>query len=166
MDEQELRNLMYTASIHDKGPFSIRYPRGNGVMTDWKTAFKEIKIGQGRKVTAGEDIAILTIGHPGNFAQEAIEQLKGSGVSVAHYDMRFVKPLDETLLREIAARHALLVAGSEGNRPAQPKKRGTLSGGGGRVGYRSLAWCPSMAGAFVRSWSSLRNWIFHRSQKR
>lgn len=114
MNEEELRNLMYTAQLPDQGPFSIRYPRGNGVMTDWKTAFKEIKIGQGRKVTAGEDIAILTIGHPGNFAQEAIEQLKGSGVSVAHYDMRFVKPLDTILLHEIFSKFKKVITVEDG----------------------------------------------------
>lgn len=101
MNEEELRNLMYTAQLPNQGPFSIRYPRGNGVMTEWKTPFKEIRIGEGRKVTAGEDIAILTIGHPGNFAQKAIAALKGAGVSIAHYDMRFVKPLDTLLLHEV-----------------------------------------------------------------
>ncbi len=101
MNEEELRNLMYTAQLKDQGPFSIRYPRGNGVMTEWKTPLKEIKIGEGRKVTNGEDVAILTIGHPGNFAQEAIQELTGNGISVAHYDMRFVKPIDEVMLHEV-----------------------------------------------------------------
>jgi 1-deoxy-D-xylulose-5-phosphate synthase len=101
MNEEELRNLMFTAQLKDQGPFSIRYPRGNGVMTEWKTPLKEIKIGEGRKVTNGEDVAILTIGHPGNFAQEAIQELTGNGISVAHYDMRFVKPIDEVMLHEI-----------------------------------------------------------------
>lgn len=101
MNEQELRNLMYTAQLENKGPFTIRYPRGNGVMTDWKTPFEEISIGQGRLVSAGEDIAILTIGHPGNFAQKAIQTLSKQGITPAHYDMRFVKPLDEMLLHEV-----------------------------------------------------------------
>ena len=101
MNEAELRNLMFTAQAANHGPFSIRYPRGNGVMTEWKTSMKAIPIGTGRKVTNGEDIALLTIGHVGNFAQEAIQFLKESGASVAHYDMRFVKPLDETLLHEV-----------------------------------------------------------------
>jgi 1-deoxy-D-xylulose-5-phosphate synthase len=101
MNEEELRNLMYTAQLKDQGPFSIRYPRGNGVMTEWKTPLKEIKIGEGRKVTNGEDVAILTIGHPGNFAQEAVQELTGNGISVAHYDMRFVKPIDEVMLHEV-----------------------------------------------------------------
>ena len=114
MNEEELRNLMYTAQLPNQGPFSIRYPRGNGVMTEWKTPFKEIKIGQGRKVTAGDDIAILTVGHPGNFAQEAIEQLKGTGVSIAHYDMRFVKPLDTLLLHEIFTKFKKVITIEDG----------------------------------------------------
>jgi 1-deoxy-D-xylulose-5-phosphate synthase len=114
MNEEELRNLMYTAQLPNQGPFSIRYPRGNGVMTEWKTPFKEIKIGQGRKVTSGDDIAILSIGHPGNFAQKAIEQLKGSGVSVAHYDMRFVKPLDTLLLHEIFSKFDKVITVEDG----------------------------------------------------
>lgn len=114
MNEEELRNLMYTAQLPNQGPFSIRYPRGNGVMTEWKTPFKEIKIGEGRKVTAGDDIAILTIGHPGNFAQEAIDKLKGSGVSIAHYDMRFVKPLDTLLLHEIFTKFKKVITIEDG----------------------------------------------------
>ena len=114
MNEEELRNLMYTAQLPDQGPFSIRYPRGNGVMTEWKTPFKEIKVGQGRKVTAGEDIAILTIGHPGNFAQEAINELKGAGVSIAHYDMRFVKPLDTLLLHEVFGKFKKVITVEDG----------------------------------------------------
>ncbi|MEY3592964.1 MAG: hypothetical protein RLZZ38_1958 [Bacteroidota bacterium] len=114
MNEEELRNLMYTAQLPDQGPFSIRYPRGNGVMTEWKTPFKEIKIGQGRKVTAGEDIAILTIGHPGNFAQAAIKELQCAGVSIAHYDMRFVKPLDTILLHEVFAKFKKVITIEDG----------------------------------------------------
>jgi len=114
MNEEELRNLMYTAQLPNQGPFSIRYPRGNGVMTEWKTPFKEIKIGEGRKITAGEDIAILTIGHPGNFAQKAIEALKGAGVSIAHYDMRFVKPLDTLLLHEVFSKFKKVITVEDG----------------------------------------------------
>ncbi len=114
MNEEELRNLMYTAQLPNQGPFSIRYPRGNGVMTEWKTPFKEIKIGEGRKVNAGDDIAILSIGHPGNFAQEAIDKLKGSGVSIAHYDMRFVKPLDTLLLHEIFTKFKKVITIEDG----------------------------------------------------
>jgi 1-deoxy-D-xylulose-5-phosphate synthase len=114
MNEEELRNLMFTAQLKDQGPFSIRYPRGNGVMTDWKTPLKEIKIGEGRKVTNGEDVAILTIGHPGNFAQEAIQELKGIGISVAHYDMRFVKPIDEIMLHEVFSKFKHVITIEDG----------------------------------------------------
>jgi 1-deoxy-D-xylulose-5-phosphate synthase len=114
MNEEELRNLMYTAQLPNQGPFSIRYPRGNGVMTEWKTPFKAIQIGQGRKVTTGDDIAILTIGHPGNFAQKAIDSLKGSGVSIAHYDMRFVKPLDTLLLHEVFSKFNKVITVEDG----------------------------------------------------
>jgi 1-deoxy-D-xylulose-5-phosphate synthase len=114
MNEEELRNLMYTAQLENQGPFSIRYPRGNGVMTEWKKPFKEIKIGAGRKVTSGNDIAILTIGHPGNFAQEAIAELNTSGVSIAHYDMRFVKPIDELLLHEIFSKFKRVITIEDG----------------------------------------------------
>ena len=114
MNEEELRNLMFTAQLKDQGPFSIRYPRGNGVMTDWKTPLKEIRIGEGRKVSVGEDVAILTIGHPGNFAQEAIQELKESGISVAHYDMRFVKPIDEVMLHEVFSKFKHVITIEDG----------------------------------------------------
>ena len=114
MNEEELRNLMYTAQFENKGPFSIRYPRGNGVMTDWKTPFKEIKVGTGRKVCSGEDIAILSIGHPGNFAQDAIALMKESGISIAHYDLRFVKPLDAVLLHEVFTKFKKVITVEDG----------------------------------------------------
>ena len=114
MNEEELRNLMFTAQLENKGPFSIRYPRGNGVMTDWKTPFKEIKVGTGRKVCSGEDIAILSIGHPGNFAQEAIALMKESGISIAHYDLRFVKPLDAVLLHEVFTKFKKVITVEDG----------------------------------------------------
>jgi 1-deoxy-D-xylulose-5-phosphate synthase len=114
MNEEELRNLMYTAQLENKGPFSIRYPRGNGVMTEWKTPFKEIKVGSGRKVTSGNDVAILTIGHPGNFAQKAINELKSTGISVAHYDMRFVKPIDEVMLHEVFTKFKKVITIEDG----------------------------------------------------
>ncbi|MDX1904613.1 MAG: 1-deoxy-D-xylulose-5-phosphate synthase [Thermonemataceae bacterium] len=105
MNEQELRNLMYTAMLEaeekGKNAFSIRYPRGEGVMPNWKTPFERIKIGQGRKIKDGENVAILTIGHIGNYVIEASKSLQKKGLNPAHYDMRFVKPLDETLLHEI-----------------------------------------------------------------
>ena len=100
MNEEELRNLMYTGSLYG-GPFSIRYPRGNGVMPNWKTPFQRIPVGQGRCIKPGEEVAILTLGHIGNYAVEACESLEKEGLNPAHYDMRFVKPLDEKLLHEI-----------------------------------------------------------------
>ncbi len=114
MNEEELRNLMFTAQLENKGPFSIRYPRGNGVMTDWKTPFNEIKVGTGRKVCSGEDIAILSIGHPGNFAQDAIALMKESGISIAHYDLRFVKPLDAVLLHEVFTKFKKVITVEDG----------------------------------------------------
>ncbi len=114
MDEAELRNMMFTAQLDNQGPFSIRYPRGNGVMTEWKTPFKEIKIGAARKLTNGTDLAILTIGHPGNFAQKAIAELKREGYDVAHYDMRFVKPLDELMLHEVFGKFRKVITIEDG----------------------------------------------------
>ena len=109
MNEEELRNLMYTAQLPNQGPFSIRYPRGNGVMLNWKTPFKKISIGKGRKIKDGEGIAILSLGHPGNFVIKAQEFLKKEGLDIAHYDMRFVKPLDENLLHKIFNKfHAII----------------------------------------------------------
>jgi 1-deoxy-D-xylulose-5-phosphate synthase len=102
MNESELRNLMYTAQLDStKNPFVIRYPRGEGVMPEWKTEMKEITIGTGRKLKDGNDIAILSLGHPGNFAAAAIRDLKADGLNPAHYDMRFVKPLDKAMLHEV-----------------------------------------------------------------
>ena len=101
MNEQELRNLMYTAQLPREGAFTIRYPRGQGVMPDWKTPFEEIEVGTGRKVKTGEDLAILSLGHVGNYAVEACHILEKDDLNVAHYDMRFAKPLDEKLLHSI-----------------------------------------------------------------
>jgi 1-deoxy-D-xylulose-5-phosphate synthase len=114
MNESELRNLMYTAQLENMGPFSIRYPRGNGVQTEWKTSFQKIKVGTGRKLSPGNDIAILTIGHPGNFAQNAIDELKESGASIAHYDMRFVKPIDEIMLHEVFSKFKKIITVEDG----------------------------------------------------
>ena len=101
MNEKELRNLMFTAQLPNQGPFSIRYPRGKGVMLDWKNPFEEIVVGKGRTVSQGEEVAILSFGHPGNFVIKAQEQFEKEGLSIAHYDLRFVKPLDEKLLHSI-----------------------------------------------------------------
>ena len=104
MNEEELRNLMYTAQVKNHGPFSIRYPRGRGVLADWKKSFREIPVGKGRLVRKGTDIAILSIGTAGNLAANAIDLLEDSHISAAHYDMRFVKPLDEDLLHKVFKR--------------------------------------------------------------
>lgn len=114
MNEAELRDLMYTSQLENKGPFSIRYPRGNGTMTAWKTVMKEIKVGTGRKISNGDDIAILTIGHPGNFAVEAVKELKELGLSAAHYDMRFVKPIDEVMLHEVFSKFKKVICVEDG----------------------------------------------------
>jgi 1-deoxy-D-xylulose-5-phosphate synthase len=114
MNEEELRNLMYTAQLPEQGPFSIRYPRGQGVMTEWKTPLREIKIGTGRKVKSGEDLAILTIGHIGNYAIEACAALEKDNIDAAHYDIRFVKPLDSLLLHEIFGKFKQIITIEDG----------------------------------------------------
>ena len=102
MDEIELRNMMYTAQLEKiKGPFSIRYPRGPGVICDWQLPFAEIPVGKARLISDGNDIAVLSIGHPGNFVVEAAAQLREKGISVKHFDMRFANPLDEEVLHEV-----------------------------------------------------------------
>ncbi len=113
MNEEELRNLMFTATKFE-GPFSIRYPRGQGVMPEWKTPMREIPIGQGRIVKEGEEVAILSIGHIGNYAVEATEMLAKGGLNPAHYDMRFVKPLDEELLHEIFSKFKKVITVEDG----------------------------------------------------
>ncbi len=115
MDEIDLRNLMYTAQLDDiKQPFSIRYPRGCGIKPDWKKPLEKIEIGKGRILTEGDDIAILTIGKSGVFAQRAVENLAKEGISAAHYDMRFVKPIDEKLLTTIFEKFDTLITVEDG----------------------------------------------------
>ena len=115
MNESELRNLLYTAQLEkNESPFVIRYPRGEGVMPEWRTPFQEIPIGKGRKLKDGEGIAILTIGHPGNFATAAIRELRMDGLNPAHYDMRFVKPLDEEMLHEVFSRYDRILTVEDG----------------------------------------------------
>ena len=114
MDEQELRNLMFTASEKQSGPFVIRYPRGNGSMIDWRTPFEEIPIGQGRRLRQGEDLAILSIGAIGTQAAQAAEELSKQGVQAAHYDMRFVKPLDTMLLHEVFTKFKKVITLEDG----------------------------------------------------
>lgn len=115
MNEAELRNLMFTAQLETTDlPMVIRYPRGEGVMPDWRTEMTEIPIGTGRRLREGRDIAILTIGHPGNFAAAAIRDLRADGIEPAHYDMRFVKPLDTALLHQVFSRYTRIVTVEDG----------------------------------------------------
>lgn len=114
MNEEELRNMMYTAQQENMGPFTIRYPRGNGVLPDWKRPLNALEIGKGRKICDGEDVAILTIGHVGNFAVEACKELGSDGINPAHYDLRFVKPLDTTLLHDVFTRFKNVITVEDG----------------------------------------------------
>jgi 1-deoxy-D-xylulose-5-phosphate synthase len=114
MNEEELRNLMYTAQQDDMGPFVIRYPRGNGVMVDWQRPMKAIPVGKGRKICDGEEVAILTIGTIGNEAVKATTNLNAEGYYPAHYDLRFVKPLDEALLHEVFKKFSHVVTVEDG----------------------------------------------------
>lgn len=113
MNEEELRNLMYSATRHE-GPYSIRYPRGQGVSPDWRKPMREIPVGQGRIVREGEEVAILTIGHIGNYAVDATGILEKEGMNPAHYDMRFVKPLDASLLHEIFGKFKKVITVEDG----------------------------------------------------
>ena len=115
MDEHELRRLMYTAQLPDKGPFVIRYPRGGGVLLDWRCPLEEIPVGKGRKLHEGSDVAVLTIGPIGNNATEAIKRLNNK-ISVAHYDMRFLKPIDEEILEEVGSRFKKVITVENGTR--------------------------------------------------
>ena len=102
MDEIELRNLMYTAQLEkNRSPFSIRYPRGHGMFTDWKKPFQEIEIGKSRQISEGNELAVLTIGHPGNAVASVVRKLTKENRSIAHYDMRFVAPLDKNVLHTV-----------------------------------------------------------------
>ena len=115
MNEAELRNLMYTAQLDSNQlPIVIRYPRGEGVMPEWRTEMKEIKIGTGRKLKDGEGLAILSFGHPGNFAASAIRDLRAEGINPAHYDMRFAKPLDEAMLHEVFSKFNKVITIEDG----------------------------------------------------
>ena len=115
MNEEELRNLMYTAQLDSTAlPFVIRYPRGEGVMPQWQTPLATIEIGKGRKIKDGKDVAILSFGHPGNFATTAIRNLRSEGIDPAHYDIRFVKPLDEALLHEVFSNYTKIVTVEDG----------------------------------------------------
>lgn len=117
MNEQELRNMMYTAQL-DKidFPIVIRYPRGQGVMPEWQFDFEEVDIGKGRKLKDGKKIAVLSVGHPGNFVTDAIKELEAAyeGFDIGHYDMRFVKPLDEDMMHEVASSYEAIITIEDG----------------------------------------------------
>ncbi len=115
MNESELRNLMYTAQLDSTNhPFVIRYPRGQGVMSDWRTELKAIPIGKARKLKEGSEVAILSFGHPGNFAAAAIRELRTEEINPAHYDMRFASPLDEALLHEVFGKFKKIITVEDG----------------------------------------------------
>ncbi len=115
MNEAELRNMMYTAQLDSNTlPYSIRYPRGQGVMPEWRTPFEVLETGTGRVIQEGAEVAVLTIGHPGNFAVEACKALAGEGLHPAHYDMRFVKPLDGHLLHQIGEQFRKVITVEDG----------------------------------------------------
>lgn len=124
MDEHELRRLMYTAQLPGKGSFVIRYPRGKGVLTDWECPLTEIKVGTGRRLHDGWDVAVLSIGPIGNDVEKAINIIESANSpstqehcpSIAHYDMRFLKPLDETILQEVAERFSRIITIEDGVR--------------------------------------------------
>ena len=115
MDEVELRNMMYTAQLDTvKGPFSIRYPRGTGMICEWQQPFEEIPVGRSRLISEGDDIAVLSLGHPGIFVVEAAQKLKSAGISVMHYDMRFANPLDEDVLHSVMKRFKKIITVEDG----------------------------------------------------
>lgn len=115
MDEHELRNLMYTAQLPNKGTFVIRYPRGNGVCPDWRSSFEEITVGTGRRLRAGTDVAVITLGPIGNDVAKLLDEMQGTK-QVAHYDLRFVKPLDENLLQDIGRKFNKIITIEDGVR--------------------------------------------------
>ena len=128
-DEHELRRLMYTAQLPDMGPFAIRYPRGRGKLVDWRCPLEAVEVGRGRKLHDGDNIAILSIGSIGNLAAEAIATAESKGISVAHYDMRFLKPLDEEILHEVGRKYKHVIT----------LENGTIKGGLGSAVLEFMA---------------------------
>ena len=128
-DEHELRNLMYTAQLPGKGAFAIRYPRGRGKLVDWRCPFEELPVGKGRMLRGGSDVAILSIGSIGNLAASAIDRVEKEGISVAHYDMRFLKPIDEDILHEVGRKFKRVIT----------LENGTIKGGLGSAVLEFMA---------------------------
>jgi len=115
MNESEFRNLLYTAQLKPNGPIAIRYPRGRGVMLKWKTPYKVIKTGTARLVSSGKDIAVLSIGHPGNFVVDATKKINKLGFTIQHYDMRFLKPIDEKVLHFVFENYSYVITVEDGS---------------------------------------------------
>lgn len=116
LNEHELRHLMYTAQLPDKGPFVIRYPRGRGVLEDWRCPMKEIPVGKGRCLKEGTDVAVLSLGPIGNIVTQAINELASQNISIAHYDMRFLKPIDEEILSFVGTHFCRIITVEDGVR--------------------------------------------------
>ena len=114
MNEHEMRHLMYTAQLPDMGPFVIRYPRGKGILKDWRCPMKALQVGKGRLLQEGKDIALLSIGPLGNEAEKAISMVKEEGISVQHYDMRFLKPIDEEILHYVSEHYTHIITLEDG----------------------------------------------------
>ena len=114
LNEVDLRNLMYTAQLEPKGPFVIRYPRGRGLTVDWKKPFRALEIGKGQKLKEGTDLAILSIGPIGNQVSRAVQLLEKEHISAAHYDMRFLKPLDHMLLKGVFTKFNRIITVEDG----------------------------------------------------
>lgn len=113
MDEHELRRLMFTAQLPDKGTFVIRYPRGQGQLVDWKCPLEEVEVGTGRRMREGKSVAVLSIGPIGTYVEQAIDE---SNLDIAHYDMRFLKPLDNKLLQEVGEQFKTIITVEDGSR--------------------------------------------------
>ncbi|MFP4471082.1 MAG: transketolase C-terminal domain-containing protein, partial [Bacteroidales bacterium] len=114
LNEQELRNMMYTAQLPNRGPFTIRYPKGRGVMTEWKTPFEELPVGKGRTIRDGEQVAVISIGHIGNEVMKACTDLEKENIHPAHFDIRFLKPIDTDLLHEIMKKFKKIITVEDG----------------------------------------------------
>jgi len=114
LNEEELRNMMYTAQLPGAGPCVIRYPKGKGTMKDWQTPFRELEIGKGRKLREGNDIAIISMGPAGNAVSEAAILLEKESIRLAHYDIRYLKPIDEGLLHEVFSKFDKIITVEDG----------------------------------------------------